>query len=339
MKRFKRSLIVGKFAPLHLGHDLVIRQAIIECEELVLLSYTRPEFSEFPPRLRESWLKALYPSATTIVLDSSRSTLAVPENSVDDETHRNFVADIYLAQVGMPLDAIYTSECYGDGFAARMSARLQGAGIQSYAIQHVNVDQARIRVPISGTALRKSLHDQKSFLPKLVYSSLVKSVCFLGAESTGKSTLSECLAKQLGTTFADEYGRTLWVERGGKLDFEDYLVIAHEQIKKENEARSLAHKFFFADTSPLTTQFYSEAYNGKVDPELLKLSHRSYDYVFLSYPDFPLVQDGTRADDEFRRAQHEWYLRVLADRGIVYTPLTGSLENRIGVVLRVLGEI
>jgi len=338
MKKFKLGLVVGKFAPLHLGHDLLIRQAIEECEELVLLSYTRPEFPEFPASLRESWLKTLYPSATTIVLDASRSPPAVPENSADDETHRNFVADVYLKRVGKPLDAIYTSESYGDGFAARMSSRLQASGIQSHVIQHVNVDQDRRRVPISGTALRKSLHDQKHFLPDVVYSSLVKSVCFLGAESTGKSTLSERLAKQLGTSFADEYGRTLWVERGGKLDFDDYVAIAYEQIKKENDARTQAHRFFFADTSPLTTLFYSEAYNGRVDPELLRLSHRKYDYVFLNYPDFPLVQDGTRADDEFRRGQHEWYLRTLAERGIAYTPLTGSLENRIEVVLKILGQ-
>ena len=37
-KRFARGLVVGKFAPLHLGHERLIRQAREQCEQLVLLS-------------------------------------------------------------------------------------------------------------------------------------------------------------------------------------------------------------------------------------------------------------------------------------------------------------
>lgn len=337
MKKFRRGLVVGKFAPLHLGHDLVLRQAGDECQELVILSYTRPEFPEFPPPLRESWLRELYPSARVIVLDSE-SDPQVPENSASDETHRHFVADLYIDQVGEPLDAIFTSESYGDGFTERMSERLRAAQIQSHAVTHVSVDPARARIPISGTALRASIHDQRAFLPRLVYASLVKSVCFLGAESTGKSTLSEMLARRLNTSFTDEYGRTLWVEKQGSLEFEDYLLIAREQIKKENEARANAHQYFFADTSPLTTLFYSEEYCGRSDPQLVELSYRAYDYVFLNQPDFPLVQDGTRAGDEFRNRQHEWYVRTLAMRGISYVSLSGGLEERVERVLEVLGR-
>ena len=42
---FRRGLVVGKFCPLHLGHELLIRRAQTECEELVVLSYTKPGFA------------------------------------------------------------------------------------------------------------------------------------------------------------------------------------------------------------------------------------------------------------------------------------------------------
>ncbi|MDN5517119.1 MAG: adenylyltransferase/cytidyltransferase family protein, partial [Pseudomonas sp.] len=40
--RFACGLVVGKFAPLHLGHEWLIRQAQQQCEQLVLLSWARP---------------------------------------------------------------------------------------------------------------------------------------------------------------------------------------------------------------------------------------------------------------------------------------------------------
>src|SRR5436190_7066726 len=44
-KRFRRGLVVGKFAPLHRGHELVIRRASDACEEVVIISYCKPEFA------------------------------------------------------------------------------------------------------------------------------------------------------------------------------------------------------------------------------------------------------------------------------------------------------
>jgi HTH-type transcriptional repressor of NAD biosynthesis genes len=336
VKRHKCGLIVGKFAPLHLGHDFMIRRGLEECEELVILSYSNPEFPEFPPEMRRAWLNELYPSTSVIVLD--RTTSHPPENSAEDSVHRDFVSKIFFEKFGKPLDVVYTSESYGDGFAERLSQNLMNWKVQSRPVAHVNVDQERIRFPISGTRVRSALHESAHHLPRIVYSSLVKSVCFLGAESTGKSTLTCVLAKKMNTSFADEYGRTLWEQKKGNLEFSDFLQIAKKQIEKENEARLTARRIFFADTSPLTTLFYSEFYCRRVDPALFELSFRTYDRVFLCLPDFPLVQDGTRLDESFRLDQHHWYLRVLKERNVPFETLGGSLENRIKKVIDALSE-
>ncbi len=43
-ERFRRGLVVGKFCPLHLGHELLINRARSQCDDLIVLSYTKPGF-------------------------------------------------------------------------------------------------------------------------------------------------------------------------------------------------------------------------------------------------------------------------------------------------------
>lgn len=43
MKRFRCGLVVGKFSPLHRGHELLIRRALAACEHVVVLSCA-PDF-------------------------------------------------------------------------------------------------------------------------------------------------------------------------------------------------------------------------------------------------------------------------------------------------------
>jgi len=52
-KRFKCGVVVGKFAPLHRGHELVIRRALDECPEIVIVSYyCKPEFPGYEAERR-----------------------------------------------------------------------------------------------------------------------------------------------------------------------------------------------------------------------------------------------------------------------------------------------
>ena len=55
------------------------------------------------------------------------------------------------------------------------------------------------------------------------------TVCFHGAESTGKSVLANKLSREMGATWVPEYGRTYCEERGTDLDMADLLAIAEGQ--------------------------------------------------------------------------------------------------------------
>ena len=42
---FRAGLIVGKFCPLHKGHELLIKTAIAACESVVVISYAKPSYT------------------------------------------------------------------------------------------------------------------------------------------------------------------------------------------------------------------------------------------------------------------------------------------------------
>jgi NadR type nicotinamide-nucleotide adenylyltransferase len=346
--RYRRGLVVGKFCPLHRGHEMLIRRAVANCDDVVIISYTKPEFGSYTPLLREAWIKELFPQVLTLAIDDdilrghcARRGLpvrTVPRNDASDAVHREFVAWLCLAILGLTVDAVFTSEEYGDGFAAALTAYFSGSLGKPVPVSHVCVDRQRLEVPVSGTAVRAGPHAQRDFLSPVVYASHVERICFLGGESSGKTTLAAAAAKRLDTLWVAEYGRELWETKGGRLDAADMLTIAREQVAREAALARQARRWLFCDTSPLTTLFYSLDMFGAAAPELFELAKRSYAGIFLCAPDFAFVQDGTRRDQHFRTRQHEWYLERLASMNVRFTLLSGSVEARLETVAACLRD-
>jgi HTH-type transcriptional repressor of NAD biosynthesis genes len=168
---------------------------------------------------------------------------------------------------------------------------------------------------------------------------LIEKILFIGAESTGKSTLAALVSKHLKTVCVPEYGRTFWVQKSGQITYEDMLLVASRQIEAEEFALKIAKRFLVCDTCPLTTYFYSYSQFGKVDPRLQELSNRQYHYVFLCMPDTPFVQDGTRSGALFRFQQHDWYVRELNRRRWAYTAVSGSPQQRLSQILQKITEV
>jgi len=343
--RFDRGLVVGKFCPLHRGHQLLIDHALAQCRELLLISYTRPAFPMCDAAARERWLAALYPQARRLVLDEARfAALAaahdwpggreLPGNAAPEALHRALVGWLCHRVLDTGVDAVFTSEDYGDGFAADLTRYLRTHRDPGHGpVQHVCVDRLRLAVPVSGTALRRDPHGLRHYLAPVVYADHVQRVCLLGGESTGKTTLAQALAARLDTAWVAEYGRERWEHQGGRLRFDDLLEIARVQLAREREACTRARRWLFCDTGPLTTLLYCRDLFGRADGALERLAGHRYDHVFLCAPDFPFVQDGTRRDERFRLAQDRWYRRELAAREVSCEVLEGSVAQRVARVL------
>jgi HTH-type transcriptional regulator, transcriptional repressor of NAD biosynthesis genes len=323
---YKIGLVVGKFAPLHRGHELVLHTAQNQCQRVLVLCYSHPDFPTMPSATRADWIRALYPNLEVFVPPNP------PPNDSSDFVHREFVRH-WLERRGEQIDAVFGSDDYLHGFAEHIGA------------VPVVVDAARITVPISGTRLRQSPKTLLEFVSPLVRRHLefwmqpVQKVVFLGAESTGKSTLTARMAQEYRTAFVPEYGREVWEKKNGQLEPEDYIHIAKTHRQLEDAALANAKRFLFVDTNAITTMFLGYAYEGNMLPELTELARdaeQRYHHVFLCGDDIPFAQDGWR-DDAVWRSRAQGMVRYdLAVRGVACTEVRGSLEARVEQVKAIL---
>ena len=315
----RRGLVLGKFAPLHRGHQHLIETAQAAVDELVVAVYDTVWYP-IPVERRAGWIRALFPRARVELVPD------LPPDSYDESSVTSAHAADLEARFGGFTD-VFTSEGYGDELAACLGAR------------HTLVDRERIRFPTSSTAVRADAYACRRWVEPLVYRELVRKVVFLGAESTGKTTLARELAERHGTTWVPEFGRELWERKDGRLELADLELIAREQLRLEDEAALDARELLFCDTNVLATELWSRRLFGAADQAVVELAARTEaDYAtFLCEPDFAFAQDGTR---ETRAEQLRFHALVRTDlerRRLPFTVLAGPLETRIATVERSLG--
>jgi HTH-type transcriptional repressor of NAD biosynthesis genes len=336
-KRFRLGLVVGKFAPLHLGHESLIAAAAAQCDEVLLLSWSVPELPRCDPEQRRAWLQRRCPQHRAIVLDPEglrqrclqrgMPPRALPRNDAPDAEQQDFLAWLLRDVLQQRPDALFANEAYGPPCAQRLSEAL------GQPVVAVAPDLQRLAYPVSGTALRQQLSAYRAgrvtHIAAEVAGDWVPRIALLGGESSGKSTLAAALAQATGGALVPEFGREWWEARGGQLGPDDLLHIARTQVAREDEAARGLPPLVVGDTSPLTTLGYSLWQFGRADPELVALAKRRYDAVFLCLGDFPFEQDGTRRDARFRAQQEAWYRAVIGRSATPSLELGGSLRRRV----------
>ena len=342
----RTGLVVGKFWPPHQGHQLLLETAAAQVSELLVLVYANPtghgpDSETMPAPVRAQWLRELYrgddladgPQIGTTPLRIFALTAGadgVPSDAADDYTQREFVRQ-WLARQGLTIDVVFTSENYGPGFGRHLD------------VDHVAVDTARQLVPVSGTLVRNNPLEYARYLHPLVAAQLgmvppaeVPRIVFLGAESSGKSTLCAALAEACGTGWVPEYGRTLHEQKNGNLDYEDLLYIARRHAELEDEAAPQARGVLFCDTNAAITALYSYYYFHRCDPALQAMAAvcgQRYARTFVCAPTVPFEQDGWRGPEALRSFQHGMILMQLDYFGIPYTLVAGTLAERVAQVL------
>lgn len=341
------GLVVGKFWPPHRGHQLLLETAAAQVHELVVLVYANPDSATMPAAERADWIRELYRgdeladgprigSTPLRVFALSAAADGVPPDDAPDYTHREFVRQ-WLAGQGIIVDVIFSSEAYGPGFAEHLGAT------------HVAVDEERQRLPISGTRVRENPAAAAPFLHPLVAAQLgvvppaaVPRVVFLGAESSGKSTLCAALAEACDTVWVPEYGRTLHEQKSGNLLFEDLLYIARRHVELEDEAAAQARAVLFCDTNASTTALYSYYYFHRCQPALQAMAavcRQRYAHTFVCAPTVPFQQDGWRGPEALRSFQHGAILMQLDFYGIPFTLVEGTVAERVAQVREVIGMV
>lgn len=165
---------------------------------------------------------------------------------------------------------------------------------------------------------------------------LIKVVLF-GPESTGKTTMSELLAKHYDTVWVAEYAREYlqnkWNNERKTCEDSDLIPIARGQIALENKLASKADRILICDTDLLETKVYSEEYyGGFVHPELDTYALKNqYDLYLLTNIDTPWEADDLRDRPDQRQEMYNAFENTLIKYDRPYIKLNGSIKDRLRV--------
>ncbi|MCR6640241.1 MAG: AAA family ATPase [Sporocytophaga sp.] len=318
------GLTLGKFAPLHKGHQYLIETAIRETDNVIVVVYDAPEVTDVPLNVRASWIRTLYPNVEVIEgVNGPSETGDTPEiKKIQEE----YIAGLLK---GRKITHFFSSEFYGDHMSKSLGAINR------------EVDRARTIVPISGTMVRDDVFLHKNYLSPVVYKDFVVNVVFLGAPSTGKTTLAQKLSEEYNTVWMPEYGREYWEQHQSdrRLTLNQLTDIAEGHLLREDQQLYKANRYLFTDTNAITTYMFSLYYHNEVNDQLKLLAQqveKRYDLFFLCDTDIPYEDTWDRSGDVQRS---EFQMKIIEDlnvRNIPYILLNGSLAERVDKVKKVL---
>lgn len=333
------GVVVGKFLPLHLGHINFINRCYTKVSKLIIvLCHSHRDgdlcikngIKIIPYKQRLRWLHQTYSEFDNIEIRHM------------DESHIPAYPDgwhgyIRLLKETVPekIDFIFSSE---NDYDTQYSRLLPEAS-------HVIIDNDRISVPISGTAIRKNLIDNWGFLPSIVRPFFVTKVAIVGTESSAKSTLTRLLGKHYNTSWVEEYGKQyIYDVLGGREDslcFDDYLKIAMKHKLLEDEAIKTSNKIVFVDTEAIVTNFYCKLYEEHTDPAIDEIIKRqNYDLWLYLDNDVTWFDDGLRSQGH--RTQRDKGKELLLSMFKMYGVydklqfISGNYEERLDKAISII---
>lgn len=165
-------------------------------------------------------------------------------------------------------------------------------------------------------------------------------VALLGAESTGKTTLSQALAASLAVdgrrvTLVSEYLREFCDRHGRTPRQDEQTHIADEQTRRIAEAAH-THDLVIADTTALMIAVYSDTVFGDTSlyPRAEAAHRNSVDLTLLTALDLPWQADGLQRDGPQVREPVDARVRAaLARAGVDHSVVFGHGEARLQAAL------
>ena len=317
------GLVLGRFLPYHLGDAHLIRSARAQVDALTVLVCSL-ERDVIPGGLRYQWVRTAHPDCCVRWIDAE--TPQRPDESAEPWS-------IWTALIGEQagrVDRVFTGEDDRGEVARHLGA------------QHIAINALRVEPPVSGSAILRDPMTQWDFIAPEARPWFVRRVALLGAESTGKSTICERLAREFHTRWVAEYGR-LYCEQGRpamQLVDVDFEAIAWGQAVWEDEAAVAANRVLLCDTDLHTTATWSDIVIGSRPAWLTEAARaRRYDLIVLLDDDVPWVGDAVRVLQD-RRVEHTRRIRAELDAaGRDYVTVSGGFAQRTDTVRRLVSGL
>ncbi|MFA6301750.1 MAG: amino acid adenylation domain-containing protein [Legionella sp.] len=314
------GLVLGKFMPLHKGHELLLQFANNYVATLYVVVDNILE-DPYCATKRCLWIQELLPHAQVFYLPKP--------NPQQPQEHPDFW-EIWRSSLVQLLpqkpDYLFASEEYGSQLAEIVQA------------QFIPCDLKRELVPISASHIRQQPLTHWQYLSKPAKLFHLKRICIFGPESSGKTTLSQALAKHYQTQWVPEYAR-LFLETKLELKAEHMLQIAKGQSALEKSLAPSADKLLFCDTDPLATVLWNKWLFNQDDPALNQLAlEHDYDLYLLLSPDLNWQADPVRFFPEQSQEFFNDCIQLLQTYKRRYVVISGKNEARLSTAITSIDE-
>lgn len=321
--QYKTGLVLGKFMPLHKGHEYLIRFAQQYCEQLTVVVDCLGG-QTIDPLTRKSWVEQQCPGVRVVALPSP-----TPQDPSETPQFWDIWRDTLITAVGGPPDVLVAAMDYGAPLANALGCVF------------IPLDIARESITISATEIRNDPFTHWEFLAESAREHYLKKVCLMGPESTGKSTCAAAVAAELGTTYVPEYAKTLIERQQGQFFERNVLEVAQAQYRSEKALSRAANRILLCDTNLLTTLIWSDVLFGGHPLELEEAVRQAhYDLTLVLSPDVPWVDDIHRRvlpdakNEDVRRQFFDTCVTWLSRLGQPYAVIDGALSERPARVLQ-----
>lgn len=316
------GMLLGKFMPPHKGHVYLARFAENYVDRLSIVVCSLPA-EPIPGKLRYDWMHRMFPDCNVIHLTDELPQLP--------EEHPDFWQlwhDALMRVLPGKPDYVFAGEDYG----APLAETLGGVFVPS--------NMGRAIIPTSGTDVRTNPAENWDYIPETVRPYFVKRIAVIGAESTGKSTLTAKLAQHFQTAFVPEYAETLIMHRGRDLNEDDFRMIAQAQAASVEAMTYQARRVLFCDTEMMTTSIWSEILLGTC-PQWLDAGAREnrYDLYLLMDTDAEWQEDAHRYGIETQESFMTACLKRLEEDKKPYIRLSGSWDDKFNAAVAAVAEL
>lgn len=168
-----------------------------------------------------------------------------------------------------------------------------------------------------------------------------KIIVITGAESTGKSTLTEQLAKSYHVPFIPELGRKYIENLDRKYTYADVENIAKDQVLHLKKYKNTDYPYLFLDTWLIITKIWFEVVYQKepvwLTPEIQKTK---IDLFIVCDTDLPWIPDPVRENGgEMREILQSKYIETISKFNFNYKIVSGKDHTRFKQAQKWLSEL
>ena len=366
---FQNGVVIGKFMPFHLGHEILIKFARSQVKTLYVLVDNVPNellTSEQRAKMIQDKFPDIHvgyfpekmpqepgdsPDFWSIWNDGIQRNVNIlyqkhiHKLKKELETHFHIDYDTFHEkQMGnVKIDAIIAAMDYGDTLAKNLNAKF------------IPIDIEREIIHISATKIRNEPNQNMHLMSEKAKPYFTKKIAFIGAESTFKSTIAKEIRNTLHNNptvvlYVPEFAKAHLKFNNGEFKKEDIEHIIKSQNNLINTACEYCGGYALCDSDALTTKIYSQF----AFPELINnfpghlesiVQKQNFHMTFLFKPDSntPFVDDIHRKVFDIKSYDNRMDIfnamkKELENIGRAYIIVEGSYQDRFKTILNYLHQ-